>query len=441
MTDVVGAVMRPANRLPPKDLKYFDRLLSITVRHEYYAAGSSGFGLCPDLVMVPTRETQVLLRNLGLLLRPRAAGVDILYNTGGAAAIIRHLWTQQDRRGSAPISPLDNPRVRYGSWSRLTFTFAISNPLFTNFTKTPSAIRPGADCVYLSNKAVEDDGALNLQWSKATALQEKTFSPAHVRISTDKYPNATQVLLLEPSGRCILSAEKDYAPPAAGSISQHESTESGLHRVGFEPGRDIHVDMSREAPGRYSYVIKPSPNVETSLIYAAAPESPLLLVDLFLADPEPRTALRGLYPIKLPQTRPGPDSGPDENAKAIALITPRDYEIRFAARKTIWTYYIVFPSGAGAASALTIEPQSANTPAFFGPNPVTLPTGRAAHQFKAKSSCALHARPTAVLQLRGALAGGPARILLDSLPLPSAESVRPSRDPKRPAASDVFVYL
>lgn len=441
MTDVVDAAVRPANRSPPKDLKYFDRLLSITVRHEYYATGSSGLGLCPDLVITPTRETQVLLRNLGLLLRPRAAGVDILYNTGGAAAIVRHLWRHQDHRGSAAVSPLDSPRVGIGSWTRLTFNFAISNPLFTNFTEMPSAIRPGADCVYLSNKAVEKDGALNLQWSKATALQDQTFSPAHIRISTDKYPNATEVLLLAPSGRCILSAEKDYVPPAAGSILQHEPTESGLRRVGFKPRQDIHVDMSREAPGLYSYVIKPSPNVETPLIYAATPESPLLLVDLFLADPEPKAESRGLYPIKLPQTRPGPDSGPDENAKALALITPRDYEIQFVARKTIWIYYIVFPSGAGAASALTIESQSTDAPAFSPPELVTLPSGRAAHQFTAKSACPQRARPTATLRLRGALGGGPVRILLDPLPLPSAESVRPSLDPKQPAASDVFVYL
>jgi hypothetical protein len=441
MTDPVDAAVRPANRPPPKDLKYFDRLLSITVRHEYYAAGSSGLGPCPDLVITPTRETQALLRNLGLLLRPRAAGVDILYNTGRAAAIVRHLWTQQDHRGSAPVSPLDNPRVGHGSWSRLTFTFAISNPLFTNFTDMPSTIRPGADCVYVSNRALDDGAALPLQWSTATAVQAQTFSPAHVRISTDKYPNAAQVLLLEPSGRCILSAEKDYAPPAAGSISQHELTGSGLRRIGFKPGQDIHVDMSREAPGRYSYVIKPSPNVETPLIYAATPEAPLLLVDLFLADPEPRAAAPGPYPIKLPRARPGPGSGPAENAEALAQIRPRDYEIRFAARKTVWTYYIAFPFGAGAASALTIEPQSTDAPAFSGPELVTLPTGRAAHQFTAKSACPLRARPAAALRLRGALGGGPARILLDSLPLPSAESVRPSRDPKQPAASDVFVHL
>jgi hypothetical protein len=69
--------------------------------------------------------------------------------------------------------------------------------------------------------------------------------------------------------------------------------------------------------------------------------------------------------------------------------------------------------------------------------------GRPASIFTARSARKLQSRSNVALRLRGAGANGSgsARILLDRLPLPSAETIIPPPKPDKPAASEVFVYL
>src|SRR5689334_11954090 len=113
---------------------YYDRLMSVTMRHEFYGGAE-----CSDLAIEPTTATQVLLRNLRLIAKPRRTGIDILYRTGHAAAMLRYFLEARGRRRRGARSRFDLPRMGKGSWSRLTLAFELRNPLFVNFTGMPPA--------------------------------------------------------------------------------------------------------------------------------------------------------------------------------------------------------------------------------------------------------------------------------------------------------------
>src|SRR5436305_15288484 len=78
----------------PKQFRY-ERLMSLSVRHDFYGRS----GLCRDFVIAPTAATQTLLRNLGLIARPRPGGFDVFYHSSRAAAIVRHLCNRRDDHG------------------------------------------------------------------------------------------------------------------------------------------------------------------------------------------------------------------------------------------------------------------------------------------------------------------------------------------------------
>jgi hypothetical protein len=72
----------------------YDRLMTLTLRHDFYGAGAT----CPDFAIAPTAATQTLLRNLRLIAKPRRAGIDIFYHTGNAAALLRYFWNRREIR-------------------------------------------------------------------------------------------------------------------------------------------------------------------------------------------------------------------------------------------------------------------------------------------------------------------------------------------------------
>jgi hypothetical protein len=423
----------PADR--PRGQIRYERLISLSVRHDFYGAGKA----CPDFAITPTASTKTLLRNLGLIAKPRRDGIDVLYFTGRTAAILRYLWNRKHDHQTSHWSEFDLPRMRSASWTRLTLAFRLDNPLFTNFTEMPSPVRPGTHCLYVSNRATSLSGSakpMSVDWSNVIALNEATFSAAHLRIPTPA--DAVRAVIHDTSGRAILIADRSHDQAASSRTGTQGSSEI-RRRIGLLPGKDINLDMSIEPAGLYSYMITTdSSSRETAFLYPGKQDTPLLMVDLFFDDCDNPTRDGKGFPVRLPDELP--DTLSDSDAER--HFTPAEYEIHFKARKTIWTYYIVLPEGT-SSNGLCIEPASPHAPAFEGPDPVTLPTGAVAHRFSAKTACALQSRSDVALRLRGARAhaGGATRILLERLPLPSAESMPAPQPRDRPARSDVFVYL
>ena len=206
--------------------------------------------------------------------------------------------------------------------------------------------------------------------------------------------------------------------------------------------------MANEGPGLFSYEIRDKDRkllANEGFFHSALPLAPLLFVDLFLASPdEPANAESGSYPVTLPNQLENEPTPAAANAAAQKHIMPRDYEIHFQARETIWTYYIVLPSGEAASKDLAIRAEPLDSLEFDGPDDVTLPTGTPASCFTARTPAPLRRRSDISLRLQsGGIPGnGSTRILLERLPTPSAERIGlPPRSTDGTASSEVFVYL
>jgi hypothetical protein len=481
--------VRSADPELPKQFRY-ERLMSLSVRHDFYGRS----GLCRDFVITPTAATQILLRNLGLVAKLRPDGFDVFYHSSRAAAIVRYLWNRRDDHQRP--GHFDLPRMTSSSWDRLTLTFTLDNPLFTNFTELPFEVRPGRDCLYLSNRdASAGDGTVRLaaDWQSRIPIQETqkvTFSAAYLHLPTalrvadggapkggasptalsvaggrapkrGDPPNARRAVFYDASGRAFLRAyrplEKSAKKPdaAAGSPAYQEQVvklfppRNRPPSIGINPETNLHLDMTREPAGRYSYAIttdefRAKPGAEKPFLYTGMDDAPLLMVDLFLDRPSDWSG-GDWFPIKLRQeTLPKKAT---EQSVVKHYVTPRDYEIHFEARETIWTYYVVLPAGSTASDSLSIEvvkaePPRDGAPLTFVRSSTTL-AGRPASVFTAERPWRLQSRSDVSLRLRGAGAygGGSDRILLDRLPLPSAETILPPRTADGHAVSEVFVYL
>lgn len=338
---------RPAPTAPQLRQVRYERLMSLTVRHEFHGLADA----CSDFTIVPTAATQALLQNLRLIAKPRRGGIDVFYHTGQAAALLRHLKDRRDGHNHGASSSYDRPRLRTASWTRLTFLFTLGNAAFTSFTDIPLSARPGDCALYLSNHALASDPVgerhspgtgprqLTVDWSQLVPLQEVNFSPAYVSLPTPK--DATRVIVYDTSGRAIVLAE----PASATSVSPGP-TRPGMARyplrIPLVPGQAVYLDMSNEHAGRYSYsVTTDTAGPEIAFLYPGLQYTPLLLADLFLDGP----SAAGL-PVALPNALP--DNF--DNADAVKHITPVDYDICFRARQTIWTYFVVFPSSSTAST-------------------------------------------------------------------------------------------
>lgn len=146
-----------------------------------------------------------------------------------------------------------------------------------------------------------------------------------------------------------------------------------------------------------------------------------------VADP----ALSGLFPRgHRPMTLPGlvcmdlPDP-------ADLFAAPLHYTLRFAARKTLWKYYLPYN---GATEALTIADLDNGLTFSQQPDEV-LPTGDRAMVFQSGRTIAMSHRPQYRLQLRQDRERN-ARVLVNRLPVASARQIN-----RQATASDNPVYV
>lgn len=93
------------------------RLLGIALRHAYYKDG-----LCGDLSLAPTGDTQRLLKNHRCVFKPKANGADLYVETGGDG----------------------KPKIPFAQGISLSFDLRLKNPEFPLFTDfSPFALPSG----------------------------------------------------------------------------------------------------------------------------------------------------------------------------------------------------------------------------------------------------------------------------------------------------------
>ncbi|HEY5710403.1 MAG TPA: hypothetical protein VIT38_00790 [Allosphingosinicella sp.] len=127
--------------------------IRVDVRHAFFNGDDQ---VCEDLVILPTEETKRRLALFGLIVRCRADGFDLLWDSAqrdNAATALDPL-----RKLIAALKPAERAAALVSLNEQffepgLLFTVALANPRFANFTAMPSDIRIGEPPLFLSTQA------------------------------------------------------------------------------------------------------------------------------------------------------------------------------------------------------------------------------------------------------------------------------------------------
>ena len=131
----------------------FDYLFEVVFEHEYFKNG-----LIPDLEIIPTYQTQELLRNYGMLFKKTERGIVILYEIDTAIA------------AESPLKPVVSDEI-------FSFELYMTNPYFSNYSNIPLNHKY-PDFFYFNNldeNIVDSNLLLNKQnYSNASDITELT---------------------------------------------------------------------------------------------------------------------------------------------------------------------------------------------------------------------------------------------------------------------------
>jgi hypothetical protein len=119
-----------------------------------------------------------------------------------------------------------------------------------------------------------------------------------------------------------------------------------------------------------------------------------------------------LRPMPVVQLLLGPADAPDEGGPSQQPQPGKRFRIRFAARATLWKYFLFGPWSASAVEVVDLARQVA----FGAPGPESLPDGRAAVTVRSTDPIVLQQRPTQRFQLRSREEGQDAAVLIERLP-------------------------
>jgi hypothetical protein len=139
---------------------------------------------------------------------------------------------------------------------------------------------------------------------------------------------------------------------------------------------------------------------------------------------------RSMRPSPIVQLVFGPQDAPVPGESP--LPAGRRFRIRFAARSTLWKYFLFGPWSAAAIEVVDLARQAS----FSAPRPERLPDGRAAVTVRSAAPIALQQRPTQRFQLRSREEGQDA-ILIDRLPFAAPGRMGAAEDGV--AVSEIYV--
>jgi hypothetical protein len=377
----------------------FAQLARVTIRHTFYnAAGEE----CRDFDIRPTGCTAALLRQMGMLLKLRADGFSVLYDTGNTGRLLSYL------RGEVNA---------FGAWTRMTFLMSLRNPDFVSVTDIPVGTNPSSENFYLTNAEAH-------AWNGATLLTPGTqvtgaqlvpvtggqlvqrVSDAVVRVKVRALSGET--VLCKP--RCVTAKAARTRPPdqmvcyddeAPGRMRRKaEDTQTCDEGPGEQRCMDaLYFDLSPLPEDWYRVEKVGMDGLVTHsehYLYTSLYPMPLCFVDLLFSNPDGGRG--GVYPVTL-------GTGKDH---AGAGVAPVDYTLRFTRRSTWWSYYVVPRDPTAELSELRVEQNDddparpgAPTARFLGPCRVVLPGGQRAWRFLSSTRLPLEQRSTLSLRLSG----------------------------------------
>jgi hypothetical protein len=359
----------------------YDRCISIDIRHQFYNRSA---GVCTDIAVEPTRRTLERLALYGYVVRRRADGIDLFWDTAVKAQANDIFAKLQRRFGQVPQDV----------WARLyepplLFMLQAANPRFAVFTEMPTDFRIGDPPLRLSTR-------INVPGGDGKAALTVDWNTRIVR------PSIVDTRGMEGVGTSVPPRKDEKEPP-------HDPARQG-------PAAQERMQVERQSQA-------------------------LALLDLHFtrADPAPVQGWDGM-PVDL---APGkPRIGPPD------FFRPVNYTIQFAARATRWRYFVAARSGVLDRASLSVVALDGSNAGFrLDDAPHRLPDGRIAACLTGDTPRAILASPDAQLALTGKPLGGRSypRILVDRLPGPATDSIIPAAPPRSgqppPAWSDIYVFV
>lgn len=423
---------------------YFDRLMEVAFKNTFYNATG---GLSPDFSVAPTRNTQKVMKSLGMLFRDWGTGFSVLYDTKRTAGLERYL-----RWHSVPAIQ----SVEDGAATRLSFALNVRNPNFYYFTDISYDFDVGSECYYASNRTAHVvDGRI--------VLTETEFVPESWPLPTVggeldiPFEDAMEIEVLDVLGNVVqcyprlIPIDLFYADPPLGIISCQEVDKYlKSHPNALMASQEICTINFFLLPSgcytvRYAGVLEP----EFSVIYRAENEQALCFVDLFLTDPVAGGA--GIYPVR----------DLDSKKPSISNVV---YDLDFQARSTRWGYFIVPPAKNAQLHDLHITgTDGKGEPVKFSrAQRVSIGLDTTAYLSFSETNLQLQSNSECVFKLSGRIQHAKGMITRDSTLMPRlpvatpnrVTQIPPSKDPsngdggQQPAAetkpvygSPIYVYL
>jgi hypothetical protein len=387
----------PGHRGTPATRTSYGLLYSVQIEHDYY--NESG-NRCPDFRVVPTPTCAALMQSLGLLLNDTGTGFTISY----IQAQKQQLADWVARQDSPP----------YGNWAALSFALVCGNPGFVGFTDLPINTNAAVQNIYLSNRAAHVAGDVILLTRGAQVGPESFVTLTPNAFDLILQPDVVWLHVLAVSGEAVIRLKGP---------------------VLVKPGRPltVSVDFTGHPEGYYrlqtlrdDHLIGLVPPVLNSI----ASPTPMCFINLFFTRPTAETS--GVYAVEL------------------GVVTPVSFIVRFGARATRWTYYIIPQSAPGALTGLRVTGAAPGPPAqkikFRSGPQLALPTGQMATPFTAETMLVLYQKSPYRMQLHGWREGqfGNNKVSMDHMPVAPASPVWPSlpRDAALPEnRSEIYVYV
>lgn len=437
---------------------YYDRLMEVAFNNTFYNLTGS---LSPDFSVVPTRNTQKIIRSLGMLFRDWGAGFSVLYDTARTAGLVRYLrWlppAENALAAKAPAAkaPAKNEDADDGRKTRLCFALNVRNPNFYYFTDISYDFDVGSLCYYASNRMAHDvDGHIVLT-EKEFLPESKPLPAVGGELDIPFRKDTTAIEILDVLGdvvQCyprLIPEDLFKTDPPLGVISCQE-VDKYLKRhpnAVTKPLEICTINFFLLPAGCYTVRYVGGNEAAFTVIYRAENDQALCLIDLFLTDPVKGGA--GIYPVRDLDAEKPP-------------ISDVVYNLNFQARSTRWGYFIVPPAKSAQLHDLHITGTNGKgEPVAFSPAqkvPIGLDT--TAYLSVSKSDLQLQSHSECVFKLSGRIQHAKGMItrdqtLMPRLPVAAANWVAPIPPTKDPSGgvdgrkpivqptygSAIYVYL
>ena len=364
-------------------------LFDVRISHDYY--NTTG-GECPDFRVIPTPDSAQSMARLGLIFRDKGTGFAVYVQTSRVPELIAFVNDRGIRSGGD------------GLWTWLSFLLVPTNPDFNGFTRLPMSASPASRNFHASNLDTSIHGGMRVLGAKR-AIGAELFVPVTGSTLATGSPTGATVTLADFSGTPV------FAPQISGAAGTS-------FNLGALPYGYYTVDTAgRTAPG----------SAEPSQVALLVPQSPqtLGLIDLLLMQPPGTIGDPDAFPV----------AGGAATVSAVQLVLP------FAARETVWKYYVVSQSGPATFSA---DLQISGPGASFVKSAEVLPNGDTATLFTADRPLALSQKSKFHFMLSGKrqASRGPGTIVVARLPVAPASPVFPGEgDEPLAGISKIYVYV